>query len=110
MAERCHWVRSDQGETIMIPGCWDRVHNPDAPCTCGEWSEEEARRLIKGLRQNLYRERHESQRLRAKMREAGIADEAAPYDFKAATARQRRRAMHMMISAAGHGEQEAADG
>lgn len=101
MSDRCHWVRSDQGEAILIPGCWGRVHDPDAPCTCGEWSEEEARRVIKGLRQHLYREQHENQHLRAEMRKAGIADRPAPHDFKAATARQRRRAMHMMISAAG---------
>lgn len=110
MADRCHWVRTDDGFSILVPGCWDRVHDPDAPCTCGEWSEEEARRVIKGLQHNLHRERHENQRLRAKLREAGIADQPALHDFKTATARQRRRAMHMMISAAGDDKQEAAHG
>lgn len=103
MTARCHWVTSD-GHLILIPGCWNRVHDPDAECTCGEWSEHTARATIRSMEASIYRERHRVQILRAELRKAGVPDPTfqpmneAPAQY---TARQRRRAMHKAITEAG---------
>lgn len=97
----CHWIRGDDGFTVLIPGCWGRVHDPDAPCTCGEWSEDHAREVINGLRAHVTRARYDLQRLRQAMRQAGVPDPTMPTayeDWKTQTARQRRRQMHKAIS------------
>lgn len=98
----CHWVRADDGLTVLVPGCWDRVHDPDATCTCGEWSEARAREVISGLRANITRAQYDLQRLRQAMRRAGLPDPTIATDWKALTARQRRRQMHKAINEAGH--------
>lgn len=95
----CHWVRDDAGMTMLIPGCWARVHNPDADCTCGEWSEETAREKINAMKAIIIRLQHGNQQLRAMIDRAGIPYPPIEADGgRALTARQRRRAMHKAIS------------
>lgn len=32
----CHYVKGDNGERVLIPGCWGTVDYPDMRfCTCG---------------------------------------------------------------------------
>lgn len=33
MADRCHWVRCEDGTEVLIPRCWAAVLDP-AACTC----------------------------------------------------------------------------
>ena len=102
---RCMWHRDDDGNTVLIPGCWARVHDPDAECTCGAWSEDTARKTIRALKNTIYRERDTVQKLRNTLRAAGLPDptyqsiRSTPADY---TARQRRRDMHKAITEAGH--------
>lgn len=96
----CHWVRTDDGLSHLIPGCWGRVHDPDAPCTCGEWSEDTARRIIRTQGTTITRLQHEAQRLRGALRQHGIPD---PTGHATMTAEQyrtsrRRRALHRIIN------------
>ena len=104
-ASRCHWVKSEDGTCVLIPGCWARVHDPDADCTCGEWSEASERQTIRSMKASVFRERATVQALRAELRKAGLTDPtlmhpawASPENY---TARKRRRAMHKAISEAG---------
>jgi hypothetical protein len=97
----CHWHRAEDGTTTLIPGCWPRIHDPDAECLCGRWSEGTAREIIKGLRNTIYRMGGDIQRMRLALHAAGLPDHARIFDPKAHTARQRRRAMHKAITEAG---------
>lgn len=104
-APRCHWVRSTDEDghevTILIPGCWGRVHDPEGECTCGEWSEETARAMIRSLRAAIFRERHTTQQLRAALSLNNIADPTMPAHTTAEyTARRRRRDLHRSINEA----------
>lgn len=94
----CHWARDKNGMTFLIPGCLSRVHDPDAPCTCRDWTAETAGETIRGLQRHIHAVRHENQLLRAALRRAGVKDPTAPVDWKAETARQRRRTMHRIIN------------
>lgn len=98
MLDRCYWARGEDGVSILIPGCWNRVHDPDAACTCGEWDEDTARETIRGLERHVYAVRHENEKLRAVLRQTGISDPTRRYDWKAENARQRRRQMHLPIN------------
>ncbi|SIT19851.1 hypothetical protein SAMN05421774_10843 [Gemmobacter megaterium] len=98
MLDRCYWAMGEDGFSILIPGCWNRVHDPDAACTCGEWDEDTARETIRGLERHVYAVRHENEKLRAILRRAGIPDPTRQYDWKAENARQRRRRMHLSIN------------
>ena len=101
--DRCYWVREEDGTTTLIPLCWSRVHDPDAECTCGRWSESTARASIRAMEAQIYRLRHANQQLAQTLRAAGLPDPreaiwTRPKDY---TARQRRRAMHQRISDVG---------
>lgn len=101
---RCHWHREQDGTTILIPGCWARIHNPDADCTCGEWSEDTARKTINSMTATIHRERHTIQTLRRALHDAGVPDPTSVLGLisqKDYTARQRRKAMHRAITDAG---------
>lgn len=98
MTMPCHWARMDDGSTVLIPGCWNRVHDPYAACTCGVWDEHTARDTISGLERHVYAVRRENEKLRAILRKAGIPDPTIHYDWKAENARQRRRRMHLCIN------------
>lgn len=105
MTHSCHWLFQD-GHMVLIPGCWSRVHDPEADCMCGEWSEDIARAEIRSMRAAIYRERHTVQTLRAAIRSAGLPDPTfQPMSETRAnyTARQRRREMHKAITDAGTG-------
>lgn len=101
--DRCYWVRGEDGTTTLIPICWSRVHDPDADCTCGEWSEATARETIKGLKRQLYRMAHANQRLARAIKDGGLPDPTAgdwrmtPKDY---TARRKRLEMHRRINGA----------
>ena len=100
--QRCYWTKDEDGAAVLIPGCWSRVHDPEAPCTCGEWSEETARETIRALKDRVYHFGHLVQTMRKTIRAAGLPD---PYDGlllgpKEYTARQRRKAMHQRINEA----------
>lgn len=94
---RCHWHREEDGTTTLIPGCWSRVHDPDAECLCGAWSEDTARQIIRSMQAAIYRERNLVQTLRAALRRAGLPDHPDMADLREYTARQRRRAMARQI-------------
>lgn len=99
--DRCHWVKDDHGNEILIPMCWNRVNDPNDDCLCGEWTEEVARQIIKGLRSTVYRERQRNQVLSDALRRAGISDPTIAQHMmtpKEYTARRRRREMHKEIS------------
>lgn len=34
MNKPCHYVRGFDGEPVLIPGCWNRVHDERADCHC----------------------------------------------------------------------------
>lgn len=95
---KCHWVKLEDGQFALIPGCWDRVHNPEAECTCGQWSASQARQIIKNMRSHIYLARHENQILRTALRAAGLPSPDTLPDWTTLQARQRRRAMHRAIS------------
>ena len=101
----CHWHRAEDGTTTLIPGCWGRVHDPDAECTCRAWSEDTARESLRNMQAAVYRERHLVQTLRAALRNAGLpeypGDTSIGRNPKDYTARQHRRAMHQAITDAG---------
>jgi len=102
MVDRCHWVHTQDGRTTLIPGCWSRVHDPEAECLCGKWSEAEAARIISGLEGCLYHERHTNHALRMALKKAGITDPTdmtLSLNLKQYTVRQRIRALHRAISA-----------
>jgi hypothetical protein len=99
-AFRCQWVRDPDGTTTLIPGCWARVHDPDAECTCGEWSEETARETIRGYKHQTYRLAAHLQELESVLRKAGIKHPPVEW-WQGSTARAKRRAMHKAISEAG---------
>ena len=101
--DRCYWVREEDGTTTLIPLCWSRVHDPDAECTCGRWSEATARASIRAMEAHIHRLRHANQKLTQALRAAGLPDprEAWLMTPKEYTARQRRRAMHQRISDVG---------
>lgn len=100
---RCYWTKDGDGSAVLIPGCWARVHDPDAPCTCGEWSEETARETIKALRARLYHFGHIIQTTRQALKAAGVPDPtmAEILGPKEYTARRRRKALHQRINEAG---------
>ena len=100
--KRCHWVRDDTGMTTLIPGCWPRVHDPDADCTCGEWSEDVAREKINAMKATITRLQAENQNLRNLGRPKIIVyTEGMADGGRVLSARQRRRAMHRSITEAG---------
>ena len=98
MPDRCHWIREEDGVTILIPGCWPRVYDPDATCLCGEWSEDEARSVIRSLKRKVMHLARDTERLRRALHMAGIDDPTTPTDWQAESARQARRRMHLAIN------------
>ena len=102
MTDRCHWVHTQDGRATLIPGCWSRVHDPEAECLCGVWSEDAAAEVIKGLRARLFREIHRAQQLQAALDQAGVQYPGSTRETPAQyTARRRRRALHKAITEAG---------
>lgn len=99
--QRCHWVRSEDGFTTLIPGCWPRVHDCDAPCTCGRWSEDSAAEIIAAKTADLRRLFHQVQQLRQALARAGLPDPTSPTDYVAVQAATKRRRLHAAISKAG---------
>jgi hypothetical protein len=103
VSDRCYWHREEDGTTILIPHCWSRVHDPDAECTCTEWSEATARETLVAMKDHLQRMTLANQKLAQALRAAGLPDPtlgAWSMSGKEYTARQRRRAMHRRINAA----------
>lgn len=98
---RCHWHRDADGNTTLIPGCWSRVHDPDAECLCGTWSEETARETITALKAKITLLCVEQQRLVAALRAVGVSEHPSLFDPAAHTARRRWKAMHKFISEMG---------
>lgn len=101
----CHWHRDEDGATTLIPGCWSRAHDPDAVCLCGRWSEETAAEEISGWQAHNRRQREAIEVLRRALKAAGVPDPTIQIDMTVYNARQRRRAMHKAISAAGGNEE-----
>ena len=97
----CYWVHTQNGHATLIPGCWARVHDPVAHCTCGKWSEDMAADEIAGNKRTIYYLRHQIQQLRQALARAGIADPTTPTDWRAANAAAKRRRFHMAITEAG---------
>lgn len=64
--DRCHWVRCEDGTEVLIPRCWDAVHDP-AACTCNV----DGSRLDRALRARDVAEQ-EVERLREKLQRAGV--------------------------------------
>ena len=99
--QHCYWVHTQDGPATLIPGCWGRVHDPAADCTCGKWSEETASETIAAQKKDLYHLGHQIQQLRQALKLAGIADPTTPTDWRAVNAAQRKRRFHRAISEAG---------
>ena len=97
----CYWVHTQDGQTTLIPGCWARVHDPVAHCTCGKWSEETAAKCIHVYKQEVYHLHHQIQQLRQALARAGAADPTTPTDWRAVNAAAKRRAIHAAITEAG---------
>lgn len=97
---RCHWHRGIDGTTTLIPGCWARVHDPDADCLCLVWTQETAAEKIRRLQAHAIRQLATIQTLRKALRAAGITDPTTEIDTKAYNSRRRRNAMHQRITEA----------
>ncbi|MFF4409749.1 hypothetical protein [Streptomyces sp. NPDC001404] len=52
----CYWWTDPNGDLCLMPGCWARVHEPDAECICDKLGQR-LRALEEKLRHQELRER-----------------------------------------------------